>query len=76
MTIIDNTMCGNTYVRDPKIPIILYFAIILAIEKPIIKPFKNNINIIIGIPIIDIPNTNTKMIYNRLEVKLFLKTDK
>ena len=47
---------GKTYKKQPKIPFILYFNIILESVVPSVKPLKNKMIITAGIPIIEIPS--------------------
>jgi len=67
-----NIWCGKIYPNDSNVPPSLYFKIIELSEKPKIKLFIKIINIVIGIPMIDIPNNHMNIIYIKFVVKLVL----
>ena len=67
------TIGGNTYASDNKHPFNLKFAIILEIEKPKTNVLQNNKKSIIGIPIIEIPKSQIKIIYPQLDNKQFIR---
>lgn len=70
---VNNNKLGIIYIIVSKIPFNLKVNINDEIVNPSIKLLKKYINIIIGIPITDIPNKNIKINKTILDVVEFLK---
>ena len=72
---IDSNWWGKMYRKAFKRPLRPYFAIMVLIEKPRTKHLENNNNIMIGNPIMEIPNNQIIELKDILLVKLFNKDD-